>query len=70
MQISCPTCNASIEQNSSPVRGPTNDGSDAWVCLKCPAVVCVWCYHEHTAAKHPEAYHKKPTEDGKKRRKK
>ena len=71
MQISCPNCSEPIEQNSAPVRGPVHDGSEAWVCLKCPTVVCVGCYHTHTAKEHPEAYqpHKRPTKGGKKNKK-
>jgi hypothetical protein len=71
VNVPCPSCNVVVEQASPPVRGPANDGSEMWLCLKCPAAVCVWCYHGHTAKEHPEAYEprKKPTVGGKKNRK-
>lgn len=55
MIIPCPSCGSRVELNSPPVRGPANDGSEAWTCLRCPAVVCVDCYHEHTRKQHPDA---------------
>ncbi len=54
MIISCPTCSGRVELNSTPVRGNASDGSEAWVCTRCPAIVCVDCYHEHVAKKHPD----------------
>jgi hypothetical protein len=54
MNIPCPTCGSQVELNSSPIRGPANDGSEAWVCLKCPAIVCVDCYHGHVRKQHLE----------------
>ena len=45
------------------------DNSEAWVCLKCPVVVCVWCYHDHTAKDHPQAYQVQPTGGGQKNKK-
>jgi hypothetical protein len=71
MIITCPSCSNPIEQNSPPVRGPVSDGSEAWVCLKCPAVICVACYPQHTDKAHPEMYRpKKPTDGGRKKGKK
>jgi hypothetical protein len=78
MQINCPNCNSSIEQNSEPVRGPSNDGSEAWLCLKCPTVICstpitkngelTQCYINHQATHHPELYEaKKPPTKGSKK---
>ena len=54
MQISCPTCKNTVNLMTSPVRGNSNDGSEAWVCLRCDAIVCVDCYHQHSRDKHPE----------------
>lgn len=54
MKIPCPTCGSEVELKSQPIRGPAGDGSDAWVCLKCPAIVCIDCYHQHSQQKHPE----------------
>lgn len=83
MNINCPNCNRVVEQNSPPIRGPAGDGSEAWLCLKCPAVVCsfpimktgdepsVPCYIEHAMKAHPEMYQpvKKPTAGRKKGKK-
>ncbi len=68
MIINCPNCSAVCEQNSAPVRGPVSDGSEIWVCLKCPAQVCTSCWHNHTIAAHPEwlKAKKQPTGGGKK----
>lgn len=62
MKIACPTCDSQVELKGAPVRGNANDGSEAWVCLKCPAVVCIDCYHEHSRKQHPETMNeiKKP----------
>lgn len=54
MIIKCPSCGHDVEVRSAPIRGHANDGSEAWVCLRCPAIVCVCCYHEHGAKKHRE----------------
>lgn len=54
MIIPCPSCQQKVELKSAPVRGNASDGSEAWVCLKCHAVVCVDCYHEHSRKQHPE----------------
>lgn len=54
MQIACPTCQTQVNLRSSPKRGNSNDGSEAWICLKCAAIVCVDCYHVHARNKHPE----------------
>lgn len=44
---SCPSCKRHVFQYSPAVRGePSSNG--AWLCLRCPTIVCVWCYHEHT----------------------
>lgn len=54
------------------MRGNAADGSDAWVCLRCPAIVCVDCYMNHTEKAHPECYdilQKRPTEEHKKNKK-
>ncbi len=69
MNISCPNCNQLVHQASAPKRGPSMDNSEAWVCLKCPAVVCVHCYHVHTAQEHPQAYQPLPTGGGQKNKK-
>lgn len=71
MQIKCPTCSNVIIQNSHPIRGPCGDGSEAWLCFKCPAVICVYCYMQHTEKAHPEVYGlvKRPTVGGKKNKK-
>lgn len=44
----CPTCSHPIEQESDPVRGWAEAGNDAWLCLWCRSVICVWCYAGHT----------------------
>jgi len=54
MIIPCPNCREEVELKSAPIRGHASDGSDAWVCLKCPAIICVECYHDHGVKKHPE----------------
>lgn len=54
MVINCPTCQNPVELKSAPVRGHANDGSEAWICLKCPAIVCIDCYHGHVQKQHPE----------------
>ena len=47
---------------SAPVRGNSNDGTDAWVCRFCTEVICVDCYHDHTVKKHPNVVaHRKKT---------
>lgn len=82
MNISCPNCNHAIEQNSPPMRGPATDGSEGWICLKCPAVVCGYpirrgpeestpCYMDHTMKHHPHLYEavKKATAGAKKGKK-
>ena len=69
MKIQCPNCGRDIEQSSPPKRGPSMDNSEAWVCLKCPVVVCVWCYHDHTGKDHPQAYQVQPTGGGQKNKK-
>ncbi len=28
----------------------------SWPCSYCPAPICEWCYHEHTAVQHGEKY--------------
>ena len=72
MQVPCPSCGRLAEQHSQPIRGPSSDGSELWVCLWCPMVVCdhpvftgpeasVPCYMAHTASSHPEAYKPRPT---------
>lgn len=68
MLIECPNCDREVEQQSPPVRGPGSGANDAWLCLKCPATVCCWCYIKHIEAHHPEVYepNKKPTEGSKK----
>jgi hypothetical protein len=72
-----------VEQNSPPIRGPANDGSELWLCMKCPAVICshpimlggdasVPCYVDHIEKVHPELYRprsKQPTGGGKKNKK-
>lgn len=52
MFIKCPNCTSEVKLMSVPKRGPANDGSDAWVCLKCPQIICIDCYYEHTQKKH------------------
>lgn len=67
MRIPCPSCNEHVDQAAPPSRTPT-PGNDAWLCLRCPATVCVCCYVQHTEATHPEMYrpHERPTKDGRK----
>lgn len=78
MMVPCPNCDRLVEQASVPIRGMANDGSDLWVCIKCPAVVCSHpivsgdssepCYSKHTREAHSTVYEpkKRPTEGGKK----
>jgi len=40
-----------VELNGLPSHHP-EDGSEAWICFKCPAVICVWCYATHTEKEH------------------
>lgn len=54
MKFACPTCGSEVELRSAPIRGNASDGSDAWVCLKCAAIVCIDCYHGHVQKKHPD----------------
>ena len=67
MQINCPTCSELVEQHRAPKRGDSGAG-DAWVCLRCPAIICVACYTLHTQKAHPEYYgqKKQPLGDSKK----
>ena len=82
MNVPCPNCSRIVEQHSPPIRGPANDGSELWLCMKCPAVVCSHpvfsapevsepCYIKHTREAHPECYglKKQPTGGGKKNKK-
>jgi len=71
MQINCPNCNAAVEQHRPPVRNDPG-GGEAWVCFKCPVVICICCYIDHNQKAHPELYalKKPPTEGGKKNKKK
>jgi len=70
MEINCPGCDAKIEQHEAPTK--LNSRGEAWICFKCTAVVCVWCYMHHTERAHPECYGliKKPTVGGKKKARK
>jgi hypothetical protein len=67
MQIKCPSCCEQVEQHRPPSRGDANAG-DAWVCMRCPVVVCVACYTQHNRAAHGALYGPKgqPTGGGKK----
>jgi len=56
MQVACPTCSKEVELNGPPVRGPDQRGNKAWECMKCPAIVCVHCYHVHNKKEHPKLY--------------
>lgn len=69
MLINCPNCDKQVEQQRPPARNDPH-GGDAWPCLKCPVVVCVWCYMRHIEQQHPELYRPKPKEGNKKRKKK
>lgn len=70
MQIKCPNCCAVVEQNRPPAKNDPGAG-EAWICFKCPAVICVACYMNHTEKAHPECYglQKRPTEGSKKNKK-
>lgn len=83
MQTICPNCRHEVIANSAPVRGLSNDGTEIWLCLKCPVIVCgnpidlgngnsVPCYASHLEKAHPEVYGLKPgpTKGGKKNKKK
>jgi len=67
--IPCPNCGEKVVQVSAPQRGPANDSSEMWLCLKCPATVCVHCYHEHTAQEHPDMYQEQSAKTKKGKRK-
>lgn len=65
MLIKCPSCDHLVEVTTPPSRDDPHN--DAWVCFKCPAVVCAWCYVQHNEKQHPEVY--QPTKGGKKNKK-
>lgn len=67
MQISCPNCGNLVEQRRPPSKNDAGAG-DAWVCWKCPSIVCVGCYVQHNAKAHGEVYSHKsqPTKGSKK----
>lgn len=44
---SCPSCQGLVFQYDPPVRGHAT-ANNAWLCARCPAIVCMWCYHVHT----------------------
>jgi hypothetical protein len=67
--INCPNCGEAVVQVSAPKRGPAMDSSEMWLCLKCPATVCIHCYHVHTDKEHPDMYQKRPTVGGQKNKK-
>ena len=69
MTVPCPNCGEQVEQHSAPKRGPAMDGSEMWLCLKCPAIVCVWCYHVHTGEAHPDSYSEQPSKGSQKNKK-
>lgn len=60
VQMHCPSCGSAIKQFSPPVGGPSNDTSEAWICLWCDATVCERpvasgvCYAVHAAQAHGE----------------
>lgn len=51
MIIECPGCMSRVDVNDVPTRASYRD--EAWMCLACPAIVCLDCYGTHTKAKHP-----------------
>ena len=69
MAIPCPNCGEQVVQVSAPKRGPAMDSSEMWLCLKCPATMCVHCYHDHTAKEHPDSYKQLPSKGGQKNKK-
>jgi hypothetical protein len=81
MQVPCPHCKRLVNQFSDPIRGPAGDGSELWVCLKCPMIVCSHpimkgefdstpCYIEHMSKAHPEMYRLGAPTGSKKKKKK
>ena len=69
MIVACPSCGEKVDQTSAPKRGPTMDGNEMWLCLRCPAVVCIHCYHDHGGKQHPDMYQKQPTGGSQKNKK-
>ena len=47
----CPSCGEGIYQFTEPVLGYATS-NEAWLCLWCPIVVCIWGYATHTQAIH------------------
>lgn len=70
MNINCPNCGHVVEQHRQPAKNDPGAG-EAWVCFKCPLIVCVNCYIQHNEKAHPEVYDpkKRPTEGSKKNKK-
>lgn len=70
MQINCPNCSSAVQQHRPPVKNDPGAG-EAWVCFKCPEIICVCCYIQHNEKAHPEVYSLKsqPTGGGKKNKK-
>lgn len=48
----CPSCGSAVKQYTPPIRGESSQ-NEAWLCLWCPATICVRCYAEHTHGKAP-----------------
>jgi len=53
MIIPCPSCKEQVFVFNSIVKGPSDHGNEAWVCMKCDTIVCVDCYHTHISEQHP-----------------
>lgn len=70
MQLNCPNCNSAVQQHRPPAKNDPEAG-EAWVCFRCPSVVCVCCYVSHNEGAHPEVYGLKsqPTGGSKKKQK-
>lgn len=41
-----------VFQFTPPHRGPNEAPNEVWLCLLCPAAICVHCYWRHTKEKH------------------
>jgi hypothetical protein len=54
----CPNCSQQIEMSAAPVRGPKG-ANEAWVCLWCDSVICIYCYVKHAEGKHSHVYQEK-----------
>lgn len=70
MLFNCTNCGSAVELHHAPSKGDPTSG-EAWVCMKCPEIVCTHCYVEHSTKHHPELYRPKTgsTGGGKKKHK-